>query len=709
MPTAVSHRGRSIRRIAIIYDSTIRPDTTGEYCRRALEGLGITVSHFQPGEITEIPSIYDLYFRVDDDLDYRLPDTLSPLAYWAIDTHRDHARRLDHARTANFVFCAQRNGASRMRADGIPGASWLPLACEPEIHHRIPGRSKQYDICFVGNTFPGDGERSRLVEWIRATFPRAFVGRAYGEEMARIYSASRLVFNCAIRDDVNMRVFEAAACGSLLVTNDLTDYGQDLLFTPDIHLVTYRDSQELPDLIQRFLQDEGQRERIAEAGMRHAHAHHTYRQRMTDLLAVVSEGVDLEAKYPIEGQAPGPIAARTGELQWVPSRRERSGESRDGQSGNGKRQRISEVEHPESTRMSNLEIRNSKFEIRNSSEGRPKVSIIIPAFNHLALSQQCIASIRRSTDVPHETIIVDNGSTDGTAAWARGEGLRVIANAENLGFPQACNQGILAADGSYLLLLNNDTAVSPGWLTRLLSHAEDDSSVGLVGPSTNLAGSIQQIPASYASMEEFLVFAQELARGRAGQAQEVNRLVGLCLLIPRRVVQTVGLLDTRFGLGLFEDDDYCLRVQMAGFRLLWAMDVFIHHEGHRTFHSLPEEDYLNRLQANERLLRDKWDIARYLRPWEEESRLIARLQAGTPAAWDLLRAGRYTEAYDAFETLARQDPTNAKPLLGLGLAAEGRGVPAAATLAYRTVLQLAPGDPDAGRGLARISQGADAS
>ena len=103
--------------------------------------------------------------------------------------------------------------------------------------------------------------------------------------MARIYSASRIVFNRSIRNDVNMRVFEALACGSLLVTNDLADNGQDELFQDGVHLATYRDPEELLEKVAYYLAHEEEREPIAAAGRAEALARHTYRHRMERLLA----------------------------------------------------------------------------------------------------------------------------------------------------------------------------------------------------------------------------------------------------------------------------------------------------------------------------------------------------------------------------------------------------------------------------------------
>ena len=682
VPTSALTSPRHVR-IAILYDNTVRPDTTGEYCRRALTDLGFPVSHYLPSEAGEIPPIYTLYLRVDDDLEYDVPEALHPLAYWAIDTHRDYPRRLERARTADWVFCAQQDGAAQMRADGLANARWLPLACDPTVHRRIPGVRKEHDICFVGNTFPGDGDRTRLVEWIRAEFPRAFIGRAYGEEMARIYSASRLVFNCAIRNDVNMRVFEAAACGSLLITNDLADNGQDLLFTPGAHLLTYRRGEDLRPLLQQFLHDEAERERIAEAGMRHAHTHHSYRQRMTDLLDAIMNGTDLENRYPV---------ASCDARRKKPETRIVSPEPHAG-NGSGRCQHT-EVAPANGHQMPPAHQQRTVGLNSAHWAGRPRVSIVIPTFNNLELTQQCLGSIRGSTHVPYEIIVADNGSSDGTMQWAQGEGLRVIANPENRGFPGACNQGILAADGEYALLLNNDTRVPPMWLERLIAHAEADAGVGLVGPSTNFAAGCQQIPAAYSTHEEFLAFAQQIAVAHAGRSEDATWLVGLCLLIPRRVVQSIGLLDERFGLGNYEDNDYCLRARIAGYRLVWAQDVFIHHAGHQSFKQLGNA-FQRLLEENEQRFRRKWDMDQYRQGEETQPE-------GGDRGWRLLKAERYRDAYELFEVHVRTNPTDTRALFGLGLAAEGQGAPAAAAVAYRAVLQCSPQDADAARGLARV-------
>ena len=121
---------------------------------------------------------------------------------------------------------------AELRQAGIATARWLPLACNPAVHRRLEVE-KQLDICFVGNMFPG--ERTELTRLVQRHFRNSFVGRAYGDEMARVYSASRLILNIPLQRDANMRNWEAMACGSLLLTKDVQN-GLEELFRAGVHL-----------------------------------------------------------------------------------------------------------------------------------------------------------------------------------------------------------------------------------------------------------------------------------------------------------------------------------------------------------------------------------------------------------------------------------------------------------------------------------------
>ncbi|HET8644714.1 MAG TPA: glycosyltransferase, partial [Vicinamibacteria bacterium] len=124
-------------------------------------------------------------------------------------------------------------------------------------------------------------------------------------------------------------------------------------------------------------------------------------------------------------------------------------------------------------------------------EAFPRASVVVVTYNNEDLNRQCLESVYARTEWPHfELIVVDNASGDGTPALlereqARRERLAVVLNRENRGFAAANNQGLEKASGAFLVLLNNDTVVSRGWLTALVRHLTADPYIGLVGPVTN--------------------------------------------------------------------------------------------------------------------------------------------------------------------------------------------------------------------------------
>ena len=212
-------------------------------------------------------------------------------------------------------------------------------------------------------------------------------------------------------------------------------------------------------------------------------------------------------------------------------------------------------------------------------------SIVIVTYNEIDFTRQCLDSIRLLTDEPYEIIVVDNGSTDGTVEYLRAmTDVRLIENDSNRGFPAAANQGMSVAAGKQLLLLNNDVVVTTGWLGRMLRALRGgDASIGLVGPHSNFVSGPQQIEVGDDNIAELDGFAWDFGKAQNGVMVEVSRLVGFCLLIKRELIDAIGLLDEQFGIGCFEDDDYCSRAIAAGFRAVIAGDSFMHHFGSRTF------------------------------------------------------------------------------------------------------------------------------
>lgn len=241
----------------------------------------------------------------------------------------------------------------------------------------------------------------------------------------------------------------------------------------------------------------------------------------------------------------------------------------------------------------------------------PAASIVVVTYNNLLFTQMCLASVLGNTAGDFEVIVVDNASTDGTAAYVEAVArmnprVRLFRNAENCGFAAANNRGLAAANGRFLVLLNNDTIVPPNWLGQLIAHLVD-SSIGLVGPVTNRIGNEAEIKTSYRTYGQMLSFAT----GRKGDASDIDTACMFCLAMRRDTYAAIGPLDVRFGIGMFEDDDYCIRAREAGYRVVCAEDCFVHHFGQASFGLLAAAgEYGDLFDRNRRLFEAKWR-----RPW----------------------------------------------------------------------------------------------
>ena len=241
-------------------------------------------------------------------------------------------------------------------------------------------------------------------------------------------------------------------------------------------------------------------------------------------------------------------------------------------------------------------------------------SIIVVTYNNLALTKLCLESILRNTDYPnYEVIVVDNNSTDGTPDYLRlmaaeYRQLQIILNGENRGFASANNQGIALSRGERIVLLNNDTIVPRGWLTRLIRHL-DNPGIGLIGPVTNFVGNEAKIPVNYQTLGEMEAFADEWMWANEGRVGEIHMLAMFCVAFRRDTFERVGPLDEQFGLGMFEDDDYSLRIKGFNLRVVCALDVFVHHVGQAAFRKLIENgEYDSLFEENRRRYESKWNV-----------------------------------------------------------------------------------------------------
>lgn len=218
------------------------------------------------------------------------------------------------------------------------------------------------------------------------------------------------------------------------------------------------------------------------------------------------------------------------------------------------------------------------------------LSVVIVSYNCAPFLRACPDSLPAG-GVPHEAIVVDNASTDGTVQMVRASypSVRLVANDQNRGFAAACNQGIEAARGAHILLLNPDTVVRPGAFAALLDFVERTPDAGACGPRLlNPDGSLQASCHPFPSLRVQATDILELWRipwvrarrpcGDHCHTQPADWLTGACLLLRREALDAVGLLDEDYWM-FSEEVDWCYRARRAGWRTYLVVEAEVVHHG----------------------------------------------------------------------------------------------------------------------------------
>jgi GT2 family glycosyltransferase len=207
--------------------------------------------------------------------------------------------------------------------------------------------------------------------------------------------------------------------------------------------------------------------------------------------------------------------------------------------------------------------------------------------------------------------VVDNASSDGTPDWLREFAatrpwVKLVLNEGNLGFAAGNNVGLAAATGDILIMLNNDTQVSPGWVHGLWRHLDHHPGLGMVGPVTDNIGNEAKIGVEFSTMAEMPAWAAARAVRHRGEQSPCRVLAFFCVALRREVYEQVGGLDESFGLGFFEDDDYCNRARSAGWGLAIAEDVFVHHHLSASFDQVKASSRQALFEKNKAIYERKW-------------------------------------------------------------------------------------------------------
>ncbi|MDP3148609.1 MAG: glycosyltransferase [Ignavibacteria bacterium] len=225
----------------------------------------------------------------------------------------------------------------------------------------------------------------------------------------------------------------------------------------------------------------------------------------------------------------------------------------------------------------------------------PMVSIIIPVFNKVEFTRQCIEKIYANTQpgIEYEIIVVDNNSTDDTHVFMSQlaeyrPSLNYIKLNENYGFAKACNYGAFFAKGKTLVFLNNDTEPQQGWLQSAITRLNSDSKIGIVGSKLLYPdGTIQHCGIEFFEnvnrdhqfwpLHRYLRANADLVE--VNNPEEVTSVTGACLSISKKLFWAVDGFDESYGM-YFEDTDLNFKVRKAGYKVFYEPEsVVIHHEG----------------------------------------------------------------------------------------------------------------------------------
>lgn len=243
----------------------------------------------------------------------------------------------------------------------------------------------------------------------------------------------------------------------------------------------------------------------------------------------------------------------------------------------------------------------------------PLASIIILTYNNIQHTKKCVDSILKKTKYPnYEIIIVDNDSKDETPDYLlklqkNHSNIKIVLNNENYGFAKGNNIGIDESSGEYIILLNNDTIVSYGWLSGLIKHLDKDDNLGLVGPVTNAISNESKINVDYTNIDDMDDFALQYTFKHLNKlCYEMKILAMFCVGMKREVFEDIGKLDENFKVGMFEDDDYSHRLKLKGYKIACTRDVFIHHSDSASFKKLANEEYMRVFNQNKNIFEKKW-------------------------------------------------------------------------------------------------------
>ncbi len=540
----------------------------------------------------------DLFLWIESALGY-IPGNIAalecPTCCYLIDSHLQLERHLKQAVDFDYVFIVHRAYLEEFRKVN-PRTYWLPVGCDVEVHRQW-AVEKIHRIGFVGAVIPGS-RREKLVNRLLAAGALHYE-RCYGDEMSRVFSESRIVFNNAANHDLNMRFFEVLSTGAMLLSDATLGSGQTELFRDGEDYACYQDGN-LLETARFYLENEELRERIAARGQRLVHNAHTYRHRVEDLLAVTCEGK--------------PDTFSVAEL------RERS---------------LNGMPEP-------LEELRSRIEINSTAR-----SFVIPVLDYSPASEYNIVTLLDDLEsIDGEVIVVFNGVAIGEELKWHPRITRHATMKQNVGVARGWNVGLDMAEGKSVFIVNADAHISSDAVVTIEQGLHTLPGAVCVGP--------QGAFFNFSLCTDYCYFD----RGSFNKAMEVDAVSGFFFAINRQLFSENGLhFESAYSPCYFEEWDLALQAKRAGLKCYIVPTEAYDHHWSGTIRALRTIPYLGReeeagavLKRNRQLFLAKW---RAIARKEQKPEL---LESGwkrylLATVRELLATGRQAEALEKMRSL----------------------------------------------------------
>ena len=552
----------------------------------------------------QLPDVYLWIESVGGYYPQNLESVFCPKICYLIDSHHNLLAHLEWAKRFDLVFIAQREYLDEFRTRGMR-AYWLPLGCDPDVHCRfdVP---KSYSVGFEGSVSGGSRREALLTEL--ATQIPVHYDRCFWEDRARLFSESKMIFNSAAENDLNMRNFEVMSSGTMVLTDMAKNSGQDTLFVDGEDYAVYSDSN-IIDVTRFYLGNEELREKIAARGRRLVHNAHTIGHRVDDLLAVALDG---------KADTFSAEELRERSLAGVPAFYE---------------------------------------EIRAGiNTGAPARSFVIPVLDYSPASEYNILTLLDDLkEIEGDVIVIFNGSSVGEELKNHPRITRHAIMKQNIGVARGWNIGLNMAESETVFILNADAHIRSEAIDAVENGLKNLPLAACVGP--------QGAYFDFHLCRDYCYFD----KGSFGQPLEVDAVSGFFFAVNRRLFAENGLqFENEFTPCYFEEWDIGLQIKMAGLKNYIVPTTAYDHHWSGTIRALNTIPYMGRDEKageiqvrNRQLFFAKWRhiVRRLGRPELMESGWKDFLLESAGLA---LQTGNMSVMMDISETLIKHFPEDAK-------------------------------------------------